>query len=99
MFSDLCVKYLEYSKEFDKISTHLKKESITEFYLNKFFGKYKLNQIDSKLVTDFKIFLNNENLSTNYKRFIFNMLNSIFNFAIKFGYVNEKKFCICKELQ
>lgn len=95
-FSELTGRYLTYSKEFDKVSTFLKKESVINIYLNKYFGDYKLNDIDTEVVTNFKIFLNSKDISLNYKRFIFTMLNSIFNYAIKFDYTNAKRFISVK---
>lgn len=81
--------YLEYSRNFDKPSSHLKKTNVFKNYITPFLLNIKLNDFNLSYAQKFKESLLGLYISNNYKRYIIAMMSSFFNYAVKHDYINK----------
>jgi integrase len=81
--------YLEYSRNFDKASSHLKKHNVFKNYITPFLQNMKLNDLNLTYAQKFKELLLNSCISNNYKRYVLAMMSSFLNYSAKHDYINK----------
>ncbi len=82
-------EYLEHSKKEDKASSLLKKDNVFKNYITPFFKDIKINDMTIVHAKKFKEDLICKYVSNNYKRYIFTMMSSFLNYAVKYNYLTK----------
>ena len=88
-FCDIYKKYIEDMSAEIRSSSASKKKAYNRNHIEPFFGDTDLKEIDSRLLTQWKRYINDKDIGFTTKQNCYKELNAFFNYCVKLDYLDK----------